>query len=92
MDNDTFGLLSQIIVKAKSIVGSIHPGKLVNDAIYAEDMFRKIEQGEDVNLIMLSLQLRQKLGLLEQKITKPQPSTQNSELQTNHKYTFGARG
>jgi hypothetical protein len=87
MDNDTFNLLSQVIVRGRAQAGAIHPGKLVSDRVYAEEVFLKLEQSDDEGLVLLSLQLRQKLGHLEQAATTPDDGGGKPP-----KYLYGARG
>jgi hypothetical protein len=67
MDNDIFGLQSQLIVRDRTMAGAIHPAKMMADPAYAEAVFAKIEESDDASLVMLSLELRQKLGPLDSK-------------------------
>lgn len=91
MDNDTFTLLSQVIVKGRALAGAIHPVKLISEPAYAEEVFQKIEQSDDESLIMLSLQLRQKLGQLEAS-TLDKKTAQDQNAEQPQKYLYGARG
>lgn len=100
MDEDTFKLLTSFIIKSRKIVGSIDSVKLVNDANYAAEICQKAEQLGDNELVMLSLTLRQKLGLFGNKETQEavvknheilEPNSK-SEISNDAKYKLGARG
>ena len=99
MDNETFQLLAKFIIKTRKIVGAVDSSKLVNEPIYAAGVFDKVEAVADEELMMLSLALRQQLGLLQKVATplsaavaaKPVSDNKPASADGNAKYKLGAR-
>lgn len=92
MDNDTLKLLARFTIQARKIIGSIDTNLLAKDALYSASIFQKVEELADEELVLLSLTLRQKLGLLEVNNTKSSPDTEPEPPEDKSKYKFGARG
>lgn len=90
MNNETFMLLSKFTVSARKVAGSINPTKLINDQHYANEVFWKVNQIGDEALIMMSLDLQHRLGML--KSDAAELPTSNHALPVEKKYVFGARG
>ncbi|MES2932380.1 MAG: hypothetical protein V4805_02690 [Pseudomonadota bacterium] len=94
MDNETFQLLARFIIKTRKIIGAVDSNRLVNDQKYAAETFDKVEAVADEEVMMLSLTLRHRLGLLQQEpakpeqVKKPEPAP---EPPSPSKYKFGAR-
>lgn len=90
MDNALLVLLSKFSVAARPVLGSINPAKVLKDAEYAKKIFEQADSLGDEQLLMLSLELQNKLGLLEMDLKVPTQAAQ--EQAPSVKYLFGARG
>lgn len=62
MDNKTLVLLSKFSVSARKVIGSVNPAKLINDNGYSTEIFQKVAEFGDEELIMLSLEVQGILG------------------------------
>jgi hypothetical protein len=91
VDNDTLKLLARFTIQARKIVGSIDTNLLAKDSLYSAKIFQRVEELADEELVLLSLTLRQKLGLLEVN-TKSSPDAEPEPPQDKTQYKFGARG
>lgn len=100
MDNQSFITLSKFTVEARKVIGLVNPAKLIKDAAYSEAIFEKVDACDDTDLILLGLELRQQLGMLE---TYKMDSTAEQAIETMaekpivasvapQKYMYGARG
>jgi len=85
MDNQCLVLLSKFSVAARKVVGSINPAKMIRDRTYAIEIFQQVDELGDEELILLSLDLQNTLGLLGAAIDEVAPVAEK-------KYVFGARG
>jgi hypothetical protein len=92
VDNDTLKLLARFTIQARKIIGSIDTNLLAKDALYSASIFQRVEELADEELVLLSLTLRQKLGLLEVNNAKSSPDTEPEPPEGKSKYKFGARG
>jgi len=98
MDNQSFITLSKFTVEARKVIGTVNPARLLKDADYSETIFEKVDASDNADLILLSLQLRQQIGLLESETTEPKKVHEMAIEQTATpslpagKYMFGARG
>lgn len=96
MDNALLVLLSKFSVAARPIIGAINPAKVLKDADYAKKTFELADAQGDEQLLILSLELQHKLGLLEVDIKAPSPALKSApavkEEAPSVKYLFGARG
>lgn len=87
MDNQCLILLSKFSVAARPIVGSVNSAKMLRDRQYASEIFEHVDEVGSEELILLSLDLQNMLGLLATPtVEKP------IEEVTAPKYMFGARG
>lgn len=84
MDNKGFVVLSKFAIAARKGIGTINPAKMINDANYRTEVFNKVYQLGDEELMLLSLDLQSALGLLT---TTQSAKSSDSEK----KYMFGAR-
>ncbi|MDP3679051.1 MAG: hypothetical protein Q8R23_08195 [Methylotenera sp.] len=84
MDNQCLVVLSKFSVAARKAIGAVNPAKLVRDSQYAAKVFEQVNEFGDEELILLSLDLQQLLGLLT-----PAPAEVAPVIQ--EKYMFGAR-
>lgn len=84
MDNQCLVVLSKFSVAARKVIGAVNPAKLLKDRTYSAEVFQKVDAMGDEELILLSLDLQNILGLLEIS-SGQQPST------VEKKYMFGAR-
>lgn len=81
MNNDLLILLSKFVVTARKVIGPVNPAKIVTDKAYASAIFERINAEADETLLVLALDLQNKLGMLD--ITPGK---------TQEKYIFGPRG
>lgn len=86
MDNQCLILLSKFSVAARPIVGSVNSAKMLRDSAYASEIFEQVDAVGNEELILLSLDLQNMLGLLAAPPEKP------AEQASAQKYMFGARG
>lgn len=91
MDNELLVLLSKFSVAARKVVGPVNPAKVVKDQEYAKQVFEQADALGDENLLLVSLELQNKLGLLDQKVA-PIAAPIKKEEAAAAKYLFGARG
>lgn len=94
MDNKTLVLLSKFSVSARKVIGSVNPAKLINDSGYSTEIFQKVAEFGDEELIILSLEVQTTLGLVAAtaatntaKVVSIKPAKEAEE-----KYIYGARG
>ena len=95
MDNKTLVLLSKFSVSARKVIGSVNPAKLINDSGYSAEIFQKVAEFGDEELIILSLEVQTTLGLVlppavaenTAKVVSIKPAKLAEE-----KYIYGARG
>jgi hypothetical protein len=93
VDNKTLVLLSKFSVSARKVIGSVNPAKLINDSGYSTEIFQKVAEFGDEELIILSLEVQTTLGLVAAtasagNATKVVPIKPVAE----EKYIYGARG
>lgn len=81
MNNDLLILLSKFAVAARKVIGPVNPAKIVNDKAYASAIFERINAEADETLLVLALDLQNRLGMLDTKHNNAQ-----------EKYIFGPRG
>jgi hypothetical protein len=81
MNNDLLILLSKFAVAARKVIGPVNPAKIINDKAYASAIFERINAEADEALLVLALDLQNKLGMLNTTPSKAQ-----------EKYIFGPRG
>lgn len=84
MDNQCLVTLSKFSVAARKVIGAVNPAKLLKDRNYSAEIFEKVDEMGDEELVLLSLDLQNMLGLLG---TAPSPEASTPEK----KYMFGAR-
>lgn len=85
MDNQSLIVLSKFSVAARKIIGPVNPAKMIKDPSYCTEIFQKVDELGDEELILISLDLQSALGLLEK---KPEPKSAPIKV----KYVYGARG
>lgn len=88
MDNQCLVLLSKFSVAARKAVGSINSAKMIRDREYATGIFQQIDEVGDEELLLLSLDLQNMLGLLKM----PEIEKAAKGESVTEKYVFGARG
>jgi hypothetical protein len=64
MDNESLVLLARFTFQARKLIGSIDSNLLANDVIYQNSIFQQIDAQADEDLLVLSMQLLSKLGML----------------------------
>lgn len=90
MNNETFRLLSKFTVVARKVAGSINPSRIIKDKHYANEVFWKINQIGDEDLIMMSLELQHQLGILTPTEEPSMVATPQAD-EVTQKYVFGPR-
>jgi hypothetical protein len=88
MDNQCLILLSKFSVAARKFIGSVNSAKMIRDSHYASDIFQQIDEIGDEELILLSLDLQNVLGMLK----LPEMEKEVVHESAKEKYVFGARG
>ncbi len=88
MDNQCLILLSKFSVAARKFIGSVNSAKMIRDSHYANDIFQQIDEIGDEELILLSLDLQNVLGMLK----LPEIGKETTHESSKEKYVFGARG
>lgn len=91
MDNELLVMLSKFSVAARKVIGPVNPAKVVKDQEYARQVFEQADALGDEELLLVSLELQNKLGLLDQKVVQMVAPAKKEEV-TAAKYLFGARG
>jgi hypothetical protein len=92
MDNETLLLLARFTFQARKIVGAIDSNLLANDANYRNNIFQQIDAQADEGLLVLSMQLRNKLDPAQPTTQAPKPEPEKPSPPEAGKYKFGARG
>jgi hypothetical protein len=90
MDNELLVLLSKFSVAARKVIGPVNPAKIVKDQAYAKQIFEQADAIGDEDLLLVSLELQNKLGYFDEKVVPI--STPKKEEAPAVKYLFGARG
>lgn len=94
MENRGLVLLSKFSVSARRLIGVVNPAKLIKDSEYSAQIFQKVFEMGDEELIMLSLEVQNMLGMMS---VDAIPDTNNKvvpikqEESSDKKYMFGAR-
>lgn len=91
MDNELLVLLSKFSVAARKVIGPVNPAKVVKDQEYAKHVFEQADALGDEELLLVSLELQNKLGFLDGKVV-PISAPVKKEEEVAAKYLFGARG
>lgn len=93
MENRGLVLLSKFSVSARRLIGVVNPAKLIKDSEYSAQIFQKVFEMGDEELIMLSLEVQNMLGMMSvdaipdtNKVVSIKP-----EESSDKKYMFGAR-
>lgn len=95
MDNKTLVLLSKFSVSARRVIGSVNPAKLIKDSEYSIEIFQKVAELGDEELIMLSLEVQSVLGLVANTIVEESTAKTASIKPVKaieEKYIYGVRG
>jgi hypothetical protein len=89
MDNDTLALLAKFTIHARSTIGAVDSNLFINDEIYRNEIFRRVDTQADEELLLMAFNLRQRMSAhqKEQETAKAEADTP-----ANKKYLFGARG
>lgn len=91
MHEEVFRLLTSVIVKGRRFTGPVSSDRMLNDPAYARTIFDKIEQEGDEELVLLSLRLRDHLGLLGTTAAGAVEPAKDTAGKDSGKYKFGAR-
>lgn len=86
MDNQCLILLSKFSVAARPLIGAVNSAKMIRDNQYAATIFEQVDGIGNEELILLSLDLQNMLGMLAS------PAVDKAEQPAAPKYIFGARG
>ncbi len=90
MNNELLVMLSKFSVAARKVIGPVNPAKILKDQDYAKQIFEQADAVGEEELLLISLELQSKLGLLEETVTPTKPAKREEVVAA--KYLFGARG
>lgn len=89
MEADLLKLLAQLRILMKKERGAqLDLEKLMNDPAYARQVCAQAEESENETLVMVSIALREKLGLLK---AGAKPAAEKAPEPAKGKYLHGAR-
>ncbi|HYN54025.1 MAG TPA: hypothetical protein VES38_04910 [Methylotenera sp.] len=94
MENRGLVLLSKFSVSARRLIGVVNPAKLIKDSEYSAQIFQKVSEMGDEELILLSLEVQNMLGLMAVSATPTATkvvSIRPLEVVEQKKYMYGAR-
>ena len=96
MDNKELVLLSKFSVSARRLIGSVNPAKLLKDCEYSAEVFSRVAELGDEELVLLSLEVQSMLGLMNTDVPTVKHVADNvvpiKPVEENQqKYMFGAR-
>ncbi len=94
MENRGLVLLSKFAVSAKRLIGTVNPAKLIRDSEYSSEIFQKASEFGDEELILLSLEIQNMLGLLTTHVANGKSTNVvpiRTEESSEEKYLHGAR-
>lgn len=92
MENRGLVLLSKFSVSARRLIGVVNPAKLIKDAEYSAQIFQKVSEFGDEELIMLSLEVQNMLGLMSVTTVPTEKIISIKPLEVvEKKYMYGAR-
>lgn len=96
MDNKALVLLSKFSVSARRLIGSVNPAKLLKDSEYSAEVFSRVAELGDEELVLLSLEVQSMLGLMNTDVPTVKHAADNvvpiKPVEENQqKYMFGAR-
>lgn len=93
MENRGLVLLSKFSVSARRLIGVVNPAKLIKDSEYSAQIFQKVSEMGDEELILLSLEVQNMLGLMavSAKPTATKVVSIKPVEAIEQKYMYGAR-
>jgi hypothetical protein len=93
MENRGLVLLSKFSVSARRLIGVVNPAKLIKDAEYSAQIFQKVSEMGDEELILLSLEVQNMLGMMA--VSATPAATKVVSIKPveaiEQKYMYGAR-
>ncbi len=93
MENRGLVLLSKFSVSARRLIGVVNPAKLIKDSEYSAQIFQKVSEMGDEELILLSLEVQNMLGLMA--VSATPAGTKVVSIKPveaiEQKYMYGAR-
>lgn len=93
MENRGLVLLSKFSVSARRLIGVVNPARLIKDSEYSAQIFQKAFEMGDEELILLSLEVQNMLGLMT--ATNANPDSNKvvpiKPAEPEKKYMYGAR-
>ena len=90
MDQEMLKVLAQFRILLKKEKGlAVDFERLMAEPDYARELARAGEDSDNELLVMLALQLHEKLGLMN--VPKPVPAAAPAKVVSPEKYKFGAR-
>ena len=95
MNQELFKLLSSFVVRTRKVTGPVDPKKLVADADYASEIFKKVDEEGDDDLVMIAMGLRQAitdLSDMETSAIKHTAIKAKNRYSDKQKYYFDAPG
>ncbi|HSI24580.1 MAG TPA: hypothetical protein VK952_03060 [Methylotenera sp.] len=94
MENRGLVLLSKFSVSARRLIGVVNPAKLIKDSEYSAQIFQKVSEMGDEELILLSLEVQNMLGMMAVSATPAATKVvpiKAVEAVEQKKYMYGAR-
>ena len=90
MDNDTLSLLAKFTILARSTIGAVDSNLFINDEIYRNEIFRRVDTQANEELLLMAFSLRQRMTAHQQ--AQETAKAEAEAAAKNKKYLFGARG
>ncbi|MFW5431432.1 MAG: hypothetical protein ACKE5M_02040 [Methylophilaceae bacterium] len=87
MNNDTMRLVAQFTIRARKVIGQVDLKQFTEDENYREEIFKKMDEHGDEDLLVMSLSLRDSL-----KEASNNDQEAETKPETPTKYVFGPRG
>ena len=93
MENRGLVLLSKFSVSARRLIGVVNPAKLIKDSEYSAQNFQKVSEMGDEELVLLSLEVQNMLGMMAVTTTAtPNKIVPIKPVEViEQKYMYGAR-
>lgn len=87
-------MIAKFTFRARKLLGAVDSNMIANNAEYRNNIFSQIDAHADEELLMLSLDLRNRFGMLSDTSAKDSAADPAKEdaSKANHRYKFGARG
>jgi hypothetical protein len=97
MDNALIQLAARLKIRLRQdLAVSLNTQRFFEDGTYAHSILDRAEESEDIELVSMSMEMRSRLGWLEQPVAASAALTATSSptdgKPAHERYKFGARG